>query len=177
MGILDFEAGKIPKKSPIENPQKSPIPGIGDFRKSGDFFPGIFAKSPGIFWGFLSPGFFRDRDFWGWGFIFVGWGYPTKKPPLGLKIILTFVTVFFPLFSDRNVFCIFDRWKVWHFDFNEYVLTVILVCLRHVSPVSTLLVKILKQKQQGFLQISWEKDSSKNLNSQKSGRIEFYFLE
>ena len=68
-------------------------PGIGDFWKSGDFYPGdfclipgIFAKSPGfispspgIFWGFLSPGFFGDGDFSGMGIYFRGIGIFHQK--------------------------------------------------------------------------------------------------
>ena len=97
-------------RSGIENPQKSPkIPDLGDgdsgfLRFLGVFFEDLgFFRGLGIFliwgffqilgfssqglrivkiWGFLSPGFFGDRDFSGWGFIFEGSGYPTRKPPL-----------------------------------------------------------------------------------------------
>ena len=88
------------------------IPGIGDFLKSGDFYPG----DRGFFeiLGFLSPGIgdcFKSGDFYpgNWGFVKIWWflsrgsgffgdflspgffgdrdffrgmGYPTKKPPL-----------------------------------------------------------------------------------------------
>ena len=65
MGIFHFGLDqKIPGKNLQEIPknhQKILSPGIGVF------YPRDF----------LGMGIFR-----GWGFIFVGWGYPTKKPPL-----------------------------------------------------------------------------------------------
>ena len=60
-------------KSPIH------IPGIGDIFKSGDFYPrdsGFLSPGMEIFWGFLSPGFFGDGDFFS-----VGWDIPPKSHP------------------------------------------------------------------------------------------------
>ena len=75
----------IPKKS---RGQKSPkntrgwgILSPGFLPNPGDIceIPGIYIPIPGDFYprDFLGMGIFR-----GWGFIFVGWGYPSKKPPL-----------------------------------------------------------------------------------------------
>ena len=69
-------------------------PGIGDFFKSGDFYPGHWGfLFPGIvdfyprdfsqilgIGDFLSLGFFGHGDFS--GKFFRGMRYPTKKPPL-----------------------------------------------------------------------------------------------
>ena len=93
-------------------------PGIGDFFQIRDFYPGnwgffsnqgflsqelgIFFKSeiliPGIgdFWGIFIPGIFR-----GMGIFFVGWKYPTKKPPL---ILIE------SLFKLLNIIALFLLW-------------------------------------------------------------------